>query len=176
MVYARCAECHGEYVERGGRLQLRSFPNRLSSVAEIGTDAARLDAVNIELLDAMDSSPLGNSVDAAATHGYVAPSLAGIWATAPYLHNGSVPTLATHDAVERPAKFWVGGHNSTWESWASPADQCGGQWAYPTGYEPGRHRDCMTPAHPAIPTAGMSVSSTASPRPTRPTSSVHEAA
>ncbi len=25
--------------------------------------------------------------------GYVAPPLDGIWATAPYLHNGSVPTL-----------------------------------------------------------------------------------
>jgi hypothetical protein len=26
-------------------------------------------------------------------NGYVAPSLEGVWATAPYFHNGSVPTL-----------------------------------------------------------------------------------
>jgi mono/diheme cytochrome c family protein len=44
------------------------------------------------------------------TEGYVARSLAGIWATAPYLHNGSVPTLADllQPAVNRPARFWVG--------------------------------------------------------------------
>src|SRR5258708_2396094 len=36
--------------------------------------------------------------------GYVAPPLNGIWATAPYLHNGSVPTLwhLLHPA-QRPA-------------------------------------------------------------------------
>ena len=28
-----------------------------------------------------------------ATDGYLAPPLDGIWASAPYLHNGSVPTL-----------------------------------------------------------------------------------
>jgi hypothetical protein len=42
--------------------------------------------------------------------GYKARPLTGIWATAPYLHNGSVPTL--YDLLlppeERPATFWVG--------------------------------------------------------------------
>ncbi len=41
---------------------------------------------------------------------YKAGPLAGIWATAPYLHNGSVPTL--YDLLspeeERPSVFWVG--------------------------------------------------------------------
>jgi hypothetical protein len=41
---------------------------------------------------------------------YKARPLDGIWATAPYLHNGSVPTL--HDlllpAAQRPAAFAVG--------------------------------------------------------------------
>jgi hypothetical protein len=36
-----------------------------------------------------------------ATKGYVARPLLGVWATAPYLHNGSVPTL--HDLL-LPAK------------------------------------------------------------------------
>jgi cytochrome c peroxidase len=38
--------------------------------------------------------------------GYVAPPLDGIWATAPYFHNGSVPTLwhVLH-STERP-KVW----------------------------------------------------------------------
>jgi hypothetical protein len=42
--------------------------------------------------------------------GYKARPLTGIWATAPYLHNGSVPTL--YDLLlppeERPASFWLG--------------------------------------------------------------------
>ena len=38
--------------------------------------------------------------------GYQAPPLDGIWATAPYLHNGSVPTLhALLDSTTRPARF-----------------------------------------------------------------------
>jgi hypothetical protein len=45
-----------------------------------------------------------------ATSGYVARPLLGVWATAPYLHNGSVPTL--HDlllpAKDRPKSFPLG--------------------------------------------------------------------
>ena len=38
--------------------------------------------------------------------GYVAPPLDGIWATAPYLHNGSVPTLEQMlDSQARP-QYW----------------------------------------------------------------------
>ncbi|WP_053981443.1 di-heme-cytochrome C peroxidase [Marinagarivorans algicola] len=44
--------------------------------------------------------------------GYKARPLEGIWATSPYLHNGSVPTL--HDLLlppsERPSIFWVGNY------------------------------------------------------------------
>lgn len=47
---------------------------------------------------------------AAAPRTYKARPLNGIWATAPYLHNGSVPTL--HDLLlphnQRPARFAVG--------------------------------------------------------------------
>jgi hypothetical protein len=44
------------------------------------------------------------------TGGYVARPLAGGWATAPYLHNGSVPTLADllEPAHRRPIVFPVG--------------------------------------------------------------------
>jgi hypothetical protein len=43
-------------------------------------------------------------------HGYESRVLQGIWAAAPYLHNGSVPTLADllKPAIERPAAFQVG--------------------------------------------------------------------
>ena len=44
--------------------------------------------------------------------GYVVPFLDGIWLRAPYLHNGSVPTL--RDLLEPPAKrpkIFFRGHN-----------------------------------------------------------------
>ena len=45
-----------------------------------------------------------------ATHGYIARPLKGVWATAPYLHNGSVPTLydLLQPTVQRPRQFRVG--------------------------------------------------------------------
>ncbi|HEX9983927.1 MAG TPA: di-heme-cytochrome C peroxidase [Thermoanaerobaculia bacterium] len=45
-----------------------------------------------------------------ATLDYRARPLDGIWATAPYLHNGSVPTLADllKPAAQRPPTFYVG--------------------------------------------------------------------
>ena len=54
---------------------------------------------------AMDANP----VVWRATGEYLARPLAGVWATAPYLHNGSVPTLwhLLHPD-QRPAKFVVG--------------------------------------------------------------------
>lgn len=40
------------------------------------------------------------------TDGYIAPPLDGVWATAPYLHNGSVPTIeALLDSPQRPV-YW----------------------------------------------------------------------
>src|SRR3954453_8304700 len=40
---------------------------------------------------------------------YKARPLNGIWAVAPYLHNGSVPNLYTLlSPQERPGKFWLG--------------------------------------------------------------------
>jgi hypothetical protein len=42
--------------------------------------------------------------------GYVAAFLDGIWLKAPYLHNGSVPTLRDllEPAAKRPKVFWRG--------------------------------------------------------------------
>lgn len=41
---------------------------------------------------------------------YVAPTLSGVWATAPYLHNGSVPNLyqVLSPVAERDKKFYLG--------------------------------------------------------------------
>ncbi len=39
-------------------------------------------------------------------NGYMAPPLDGIWATAPYLHNGSVPNLEALLSSEKRPKYW----------------------------------------------------------------------
>jgi mono/diheme cytochrome c family protein len=85
-----CAQCHGTY-GKGGQ-----YPERLVSIDEVKTDRVRLDALTPTHRDAYGQSwfahfgKLANVNDPA---GYVAPPLDGIWASAPYLHNGSVPTL-----------------------------------------------------------------------------------
>lgn len=54
---------------------------------------------------------LASGVELVATDGYKVAPLSGIWATAPYLHNGSVPTLRDllEPAEERPKVFSIDG-------------------------------------------------------------------
>lgn len=85
-----CAECHGTYGKDW------TYPNRVVDIGEIGTDRVRFDSLNREYRLAFGRSWLGNYDTAnvkAETVGYIAPPLDGIWASAPYFHNGSVPTL-----------------------------------------------------------------------------------
>ena len=47
-----------------------------------------------------------NGLEVIAEGGYIAPPLDGIWATAPYFHNGSVPTINdVLNSSQRPG-FW----------------------------------------------------------------------
>jgi hypothetical protein len=64
--------------------------------------------------------------------GYPTKPLAGIWATAPYLHNGSVPTLADMltPPAERPKTFTVGSRQYDPKRLGYRADQSG--WVYDT--------------------------------------------
>jgi mono/diheme cytochrome c family protein len=91
---ATCAECHGTYGPNG------SYPERMVSIDDVGTDRVRLDSLTAQERQALNDSwfgHFGNDAkdlrDREESIGYVAPPLDGIWATAPYLHNGSVPTL-----------------------------------------------------------------------------------
>ena len=89
-----CAACHGVPGPGG------SYPDRLVAIDEVGTDRVRLDALSARERHDLNVSWFGHfGADAAGLGdretpgGYVAPPLDGIWASAPYLHNGSVPTL-----------------------------------------------------------------------------------
>jgi hypothetical protein len=96
-----CSRCHGTYGDGS------EFPDKIVPIDEIGTDRARFDSLSREYRLFMATSWFGREhADAYRpdTEGYVAPPLNGVWASAPYFHNGSVPTLAevlTPD--ERPA-------------------------------------------------------------------------
>jgi mono/diheme cytochrome c family protein len=85
-----CADCHGTYGQDG------HYPEKLVSIDEVGTDRVRLDALTPTHRDAYGQSwfaNYGKLENIKDPGGYVAPPLDGIWASAPYLHNGSVPTL-----------------------------------------------------------------------------------
>lgn len=92
---AHCADCHGTYDgPRGG--PGRRYPERVVPIDEIGTDRARFDSLSTADRAALNGSWFaGASAEAGvdAPAGYVAPPLDGVWASAPYFHNGSVPTL-----------------------------------------------------------------------------------
>src|SRR5207302_4411679 len=53
-------------------------------------------------------TPIADDQIVRATGGYMAVSLDGIWARAPYLHNGSVPSLYALLTGKRPAQFYRG--------------------------------------------------------------------
>ena len=85
-----CARCHGTYGEE------ETYPNVSVPLAEIGTDPVRLEVLKPHHRDSYGTSWFayyGAHDTIRDPQGYVAPPLDGIWASAPYFHNGSVPTL-----------------------------------------------------------------------------------
>jgi len=97
-----CARCHGTYDGQGNV----DWPGVHT---DVGTDRSRLDVVSDEFIDAFDRSPLASGGRLRRSSGYAATPLTGVWANYPYLHNGSVPTLAhlLGPASERPLIFEV---------------------------------------------------------------------
>ena len=97
-----CAACHGTYGEDW------SYPNLVVGLDEIGTDPAYAEqAVEAKrFIGWFNGSFYGQGAESRPAPGYVAPPLDGVWATAPYLHNGSVPSIATLlDSDTRPT-YW----------------------------------------------------------------------
>jgi mono/diheme cytochrome c family protein len=88
-----CSKCHGTYGDDW------TYPNVRVPLDEVGTDPVRLTALTEEGRKKYADSWFAHAGEADAQQtltdpdGYVAPPLDGIWASAPYLHNGSVPTL-----------------------------------------------------------------------------------
>jgi hypothetical protein len=97
-----CSRCHGTYDGRGNV----DWPGRH---VDVGTDHSRIDVVSPGFVDAFDRSPIAAEGRLIKSEGYAATPLTGVWANFPYLHNGSVPTLAhlLGPVAERPPVFQV---------------------------------------------------------------------
>ena len=89
-----CAKCHGTYGAD------RDYPNRIVPLAKIGTDPSLVNGLTPRIEQHFRESWFGNEKGPGGkpfpvkyNTGYQAPPLDGVWASAPYLHNGSVPML-----------------------------------------------------------------------------------
>jgi hypothetical protein len=105
LAYGRvCAECHGENGPDG------KYPEKRIPIEVLGTDPLRLTGMPVEHRRRFGVGWFGEGgkrTVVAEPDGYIAPPLDGVWASAPYFHNGSVPTLwhVLHPA-KRPA-VWL---------------------------------------------------------------------
>jgi mono/diheme cytochrome c family protein len=98
---AECASCHDIGAPKVGQV---------TPLTEIGTDQERLRSFTPELAKRMNTIGEGRPWQFShfrKTEGYANMPLDGLWLRAPYLHNGSVPTLrALLFPEERPAEFY----------------------------------------------------------------------
>ena len=117
-----CARCHGTYINKSviatdtiiaaakhGELQGDDYPEILVDIDDVGTDRVRLDSLTPQHRRSYGESwfaNYGKQETIAEVNGYVAPPLDGVWASAPYLHNGSVPTLWHLLHPEERPKVW----------------------------------------------------------------------
>ncbi|MCB0648110.1 MAG: c-type cytochrome [Saprospiraceae bacterium] len=100
-----CSKCHGTYGSAG------VYPNLLIDIKEVNTDEAVISFYqnNTSFVDWYNGSWFAKApyqANLVPGNGYIAPPLDGIWASAPYFHNGSVPSL--YDVLkssDRP-KIW----------------------------------------------------------------------
>ena len=98
-----CTKCHGTYGARP------TYPTKDVPIDDVGTDRARFDAITPAERKIYSDSWLSEYDPKGIVtnpQGYVAPPLDGIWASAPYLHNGSVPTLWHLLHPDRRPKVW----------------------------------------------------------------------
>jgi hypothetical protein len=103
-----CAGCHGAYAPRYvrdarflARSELEGVASYIVPLDVIGTDPARRDSLNGRLKETLEYSwwgygtkdEKGACFGGDTPSGYLAPPLYGVWASAPYFHNGSVPNV-----------------------------------------------------------------------------------
>jgi mono/diheme cytochrome c family protein len=102
---AHCSRCHGTYGDSA------TYPNLLIPESIVGTDSMLFKGNQQapQFVQWFNQSWFAQGAHPARLvpfNGYIAPPLDGIWITAPYFHNGSVPTLeAVLNSKSRPT-YW----------------------------------------------------------------------
>lgn len=132
----RCSKCHGVYGAKS------TYPNKVVSLNVIKTDPLYASyAVQAPMVEWYNQSWFATSEPVSHFEpeaGYVAPPLDGIWASAPYLHNGSVPTLDDLlNSSQRPAYWRRSGQSNDYDyekvGWNYTPEKNGkGKWTYDT--------------------------------------------
>lgn len=111
-----CSSCHGNYGSSP------TYPNYMVSLNSVGTDPElsnhynQSSPINDYFMDWFNTGWFGtspNPLEIFSEGGYVAPPLDGIWATAPYFHNASVPTLADVLNSESRPEYWRRSYDSS---------------------------------------------------------------
>ncbi len=128
-----CSDCHGRYNDSLDNPTLLALPNRPDNV---GTDAVRRQAFDEVTIAAIEKTPYKNVINVDSTNTYVAPPLSGLWASAPYLHNGSVPTIwHLLNPSERPTVFEIGGHSLDYDKLGIKGELSDGAYRYSENYQ-----------------------------------------
>ncbi len=130
----RCAACHGDRGMADGYV----YPNHRVLVAQIGTDPTRSRGISPDLAGRFEATEIGKYEHVRNTDSYLPPSLQGVWANAPYFHNGSIPTLwHVLTPADRPRRFLTGGHALDLRAVGLACVQdATGTCVYPAGYVP----------------------------------------
>ena len=141
-----CAGCHGTY---DADPAAESYPNLIIPVDVIGTDPQFATYAGeggaYHFLETWFNESFYGGVSTVVTSdpapGYTAPPLDGVWATAPYFHNGSVPSIElVLNSAARPTYWRRVDYDSTnfdesalgwpWEATASQAETAQSQRKY----------------------------------------------
>jgi mono/diheme cytochrome c family protein len=140
-----CSGCHGTYGEK------ETYPNKVIHLDVVKTDRLYADYIRQSgIVEWYNKSWFATSEPQSRfepTDGYVAPPLDGIWATAPYLHNGSVPTLyELLNSPTRPDRWTRSGDSKDYDhkkmGWYYDPEPTGKEWTFDTrepGYGNGGH-------------------------------------
>ncbi|MEZ4286905.1 MAG: hypothetical protein R3A47_01895 [Polyangiales bacterium] len=113
---ANCAGCHGTY---GATDDEETFPNLMIPLDVLGTDETMAVEGTDNLKDWFGKTAYAQSGDTQIVfdvpfRGYAVPPLDAIWATPPFLHNGSVPNLYMLLNSRARPKYWKK------EKWTNP--------------------------------------------------------
>ena len=128
-----CVNCHADARFKDG-VKTGERVGQVEDIDRIKTDRHRLDSYTetfaLNQYGLFPESP-SRFKRFRKTHGYANQPLDGIWARAPYLHNGSVPTLRDllNAPAERPAAFYRGNdvYDQTRVGFVSTVAELGGR-------------------------------------------------